>query len=156
MIYYSHRGNLTGPNSSRENNPQYIQEALKCGYSVEIDVWNINGRWFSGHDHPQYPLTNTWLFNNENNLLFHCKNIEALANSSIKWHYFWHENDKYTITNKDKIVVYPGVNTYYLGNIILMKPEHSVLYGLDYCYGICSDYIQLFNNKGDLGGNTKN
>ena len=39
MIFISHRGNLEGPNPERENNPDYISEALERVYSVEVDVW---------------------------------------------------------------------------------------------------------------------
>ena len=39
MKLIAHRGNIDGPNPERENSPEYIEEALKAGYDVEVDVW---------------------------------------------------------------------------------------------------------------------
>ena len=52
MKLISHRGNLIGADPGKENRPSYIKSALKLGYDVEIDVWNLNGTWFLGHDDP--------------------------------------------------------------------------------------------------------
>ena len=56
MKLISHRGNLIGADPGKENRPSYIKSALKLGYDVEIDVWNLNGTWFLGHDDPSYEL----------------------------------------------------------------------------------------------------
>ncbi len=56
MILISHRGNITGANPSRENSPDYIQEALEADYNVEIDVWYKDKKWNLGHDEPQYEV----------------------------------------------------------------------------------------------------
>ena len=45
MILISHRGNLTGPNPKKENHPDYILNALREGYEVEIDVWFENDKY---------------------------------------------------------------------------------------------------------------
>ena len=37
MKFISHRGNLNGPIEEYENHPEYILEALKKGFNVEID-----------------------------------------------------------------------------------------------------------------------
>ncbi len=34
----SHRGNLDGPIPERENSPDYIDQAIKWGFVVEIDI----------------------------------------------------------------------------------------------------------------------
>jgi hypothetical protein len=52
MILISHRGNLNGPNPERENHPDYIWEALRAGFEVEIDVWWVEGKFKLGHDEP--------------------------------------------------------------------------------------------------------
>ena len=41
MLFISNRGNLSGPNLQRENDPEYIEKALKLGYHVAVDVWLI-------------------------------------------------------------------------------------------------------------------
>ena len=56
MKLISHRGNTSGPATEKENSPSYIKDALDMGYDVEIDVWNINGIWFLGHDDPCYQI----------------------------------------------------------------------------------------------------
>ena len=46
MILISHRGNISGVRSENENNPNYINAALKLGYEVEVDVRFENGKFF--------------------------------------------------------------------------------------------------------------
>ena len=55
MIFIAHRGNITEKNKLLENLPEYISEALKKGFNVEIDVWSINNKFFLGHNDPQTP-----------------------------------------------------------------------------------------------------
>ena len=54
MIFISHRGNLDGLNPDRENSPDYIDEAIKLGFDVEVDVRTKDGQLWLGHDEPQY------------------------------------------------------------------------------------------------------
>ena len=56
MRLIAHRGNITGPDPSRENHPDYIRQAIDLGYNVEIDVWRIGGKFILGHDEPQYEI----------------------------------------------------------------------------------------------------
>ena len=55
MILIAHRGNLNGK-TNRENQPEYIQEALVQDFDVEIDVWYIEDEFWLGHDIPQYKI----------------------------------------------------------------------------------------------------
>jgi hypothetical protein len=43
MILISHRGNINGKLSNKENAPYYVNEALELGYNVEIDFYWDNG-----------------------------------------------------------------------------------------------------------------
>lgn len=52
MILISHRGNLMGK-TSYENEPDYIMNAIKEGFDVEIDVWYQNNTLYLGHDYAQ-------------------------------------------------------------------------------------------------------
>jgi len=61
MILISHRGNISGPNQSLENHPDYILTALKGGFDVEIDFWCLKKKLFLGHDYPQYPIKKNFL-----------------------------------------------------------------------------------------------
>lgn len=129
-----------------ENDPEYILQALKYNFYAEIDLWVINNNFFLGHDGCKYKIDSSFL-NNEK-LFVHCKNeesIEYLHNNNLECEYFWHENDKYTITSKRNIWTYMG--SYCPKNSIALMPE---LFDedIDYknCYGICSDYIELYRN----------
>ena len=144
MKLIAHRGNITGPNKDLENNPAYILNAISQGFDTEIDVWSINGSIFLGHDKPEYKVLNNFLFNSK--FWCHAKNIEALKfmlENNI--HCFWHQEDDYTITSKNKIWVYP--NKLLVTNSICVMPEVGFQGNISDCHGICSDYIGYFTNK---------
>ena len=61
MIKISHRGNLFGPNLKLENSPDYVVEAIRSGYDVEIDFWVVDDKLFLGHDSPQYEINNFFI-----------------------------------------------------------------------------------------------
>jgi hypothetical protein len=148
MKLIAHRGNIDGPNSSYENSIEYIDNALKTNYDVEIDIWLKGDEFYLGHDHPQYQVSMDWLIGRKNNLWIHCKNIESLnffSNSLINFNYFWHQKDDFTLTSQNYIWTYPG-KLHTLKSIIVM-PEWDIklesfsnLHQLK-CYGICSDYV---------------
>ena len=79
MILISHRGNINGKNEERENAPDYIDEAIAEGYDVEVDVWMTeDGFLYSGHDEPQYRITQHWLEERNKKLWIHCKSFDAM------------------------------------------------------------------------------
>ena len=63
MILISHRGNVNGRFEDWENKPEYINDALRLGYDVEVDVWFVNGKFMLGHDEPQYETDYKFLMN---------------------------------------------------------------------------------------------
>lgn len=140
MIYISHRGNTNGPNIELENTKYIIDKCLDMNLDIEIDIWYYNNKLYLGHDHPKEEIDINFLQNNK--LWCHAKNYEALfIMSQYNIHYFWHEDDDYTITSRGIIWAYPGMM---LNNkSICVKPEISnytdnqLLIPL----GICSDYI---------------
>ena len=146
MIFISHRGNIDGPNTQRENHPQYIQNGLQLGYEVEIDVWFVDGRFYLGHDEPQYVTEASFL--HTSGLWCHAKNLEALCemkrlteNSSFDIHYFWHQLDDVTITSRGYIWAFPGKQPI-LNSIAVMPEIHNE--ECNHCIGICSDYIERY------------
>jgi hypothetical protein len=142
MILISHRGNINGPISKMENRPEYVDEAIRLGYEVEIDMWWIDGRIYLGHDEPQYEVSDEWLGDRVNKLWIHCKNTELLSwIKSTLLHYFWHENDTITLTSKNYIWAYPGKQP--IRNSIAVMPELNNDNILQ-CIGICSDYIENY------------
>ena len=120
MIYISHRGNLTAKSEKDENNPDYVMKAVESGFDVEIDVWFIENNFYLGHDNPQFKIDRNFLKNDK--FWCHAKNIDALNElSKIDTHYFWHQEDDFTLTNKGIIWTYPG--KYLTSNSICVLPE---------------------------------
>lgn len=151
MKLIAHRGNINGPDISNENNPKYIENAIIQGFNVEIDLRYIDSKLYLGHDSPDYEIEWTWLEQYKENLWIHCKNLRALYNFSSKtngYNYFWHQDDKYTLTSTNKIWVYPGLDyKNHPDNSIIVMPEwYTIIDELvklkSYnCYGVCSDYV---------------
>ena len=52
----AHKGNVEGINTELENTPDYIKEALRLGFDVEVDVWGIDGELWLGHDDPKIKM----------------------------------------------------------------------------------------------------
>lgn len=144
MILISHRGNINGRIEEAENRPDYIDDTIKLGYEVEIDVWVIEGTFYLGHDEPQYGILMDWLYQRKDKLWIHCKNIEAvewLNSLSGTYNYFWHQNDVMTLTSKGYIWSNIG---YYLQNGITVSLEYKKI--PTYVRGVCSDYVSLYQN----------
>jgi len=135
MILISHRGNLNGMNTERENSPDYIEEALSHGFDVEIDVWDISGSYFLGHDEPKYLVKKNFLKNEH--LWCHAKNIQGLY-SMLKdsIHCFWHQEDDVTLTSEGYIWTYPGKDLTKNSIAVLSETKPDVAVA-----GICSDYV---------------
>ncbi len=143
MRLISHRGNIKGPIPSRENNLDYIQEALDLGYDVEIDVWISGSSLYLGHDSPNSKVSLDWLMERSDNLWIHCKNISALVylKEYVEFNVFWHEQDRITLTSKSFIWAFPGNQP--INKSIAVLPE---IYDdpVNGCCGICSDYIEKY------------
>jgi hypothetical protein len=150
LILISHRGNLQGPNKSRENSTSQIDLVLSLGLDCEIDVWIINKEIFLGHDSPMEMVSLEWLIERSSRLWIHCKNLDSLeffVNSSLSLNYFWHQNDDYTLTSRGFIWAFPGKPL--SSSSILVLPELEMDTSRDYLefnqcsfIGICSDYVQ--------------
>tara|TARA_X000000950_G_C13921450_1_gene663737 strand:- start:21474 stop:21908 length:435 start_codon:yes stop_codon:yes gene_type:complete len=140
MILISHRGNISGKNLKLENNPDYIMEAKKKGFDVEVDVWFKNDKFYLGHDYPKFEIKKKFL--KQKKIWCHAKNFQAIpALNKIGAHYFWHQKDDYTITSKGIIWVYPGKKL--VKNSICVLPKNKRKLPIN-CLGICSDYIEKF------------
>lgn len=143
----SHRGNLHGPNPTRENSPSYIDEAIAAGFDVEIDLWATDkGDFLLGHDAGMYHIDFQWLAERGSNLWIHCKNFKALYFlRHTEFNFFFHSEDDFTLTSKCNIWAHPRVSAQeikgtvyvnqgwrddtFLKNMIAGKP-----------LGICTDY----------------
>ena len=150
MKLIAHRGLINGPDANIENRPDQIDFVLSQGYDCEIDLWEINGNLFLGHDRPDYPIEPRFL--NQHGLWIHAKNLSALYYlSTTNLTYFWHQNDDCVITSNGYIWTYPGKEL--TNRSVRLLPEwnngkeYVSLYERllttkdDTCYAICSDYI---------------
>lgn len=134
MRVISHRGNLTGRNPDRENHPHFVMGAIDSGFDTEIDVWCDGKTIFLGHDMPQYPVKESFLLHP--NLWCHAKNQEAfVVMSKIGSHYFWHENDRFTITSRGRVWCFP--NNYHPEGVTVI---HGDKYPKHLVWGVCTDY----------------
>tara|TARA_R110000796_G_scaffold179586_1_gene296141 strand:- start:919 stop:1359 length:441 start_codon:yes stop_codon:yes gene_type:complete len=139
VIKIAHRGNINGPNPDQENKPDYIDEAIIKGYSVEVDVWLIEGNFFLGHDMPSHSTTIHFL--NNDKLWCHCKNIDALRKlleENIRC--FFHNNDEATLTSDGYIWTYPGKHL--TEKSICVMPEKDNWNIPKGVAGVCSDFLE--------------
>ena len=140
MIYISHRGYINGIDDKLENNPDNITKLLKNNVHVEIDVRYHNDNFYLGHDEPKYKISSDFL--KHKNLWCHAKNFKTLDQiRNVDCHYFWHQEDDYTITSKGYIWTYPGKKI--LPKSICVLPERVNYKKID-CLGICSDFIEKY------------
>jgi len=146
MILISHRGNINGPIKSLENNPIYLDSAIKQGYNVELDIWYINNEFWLGHDVPKYATDISWLTQRVKFLWIHCKDMTSvnyfLKNKNPLFNFFWHQKDDIALTSLNFIWAYPGQQP--ISGSIAVTPE---IYNdsLSGCIGVCSDYIGKYN-----------
>ena len=145
MVLISHRGNLNGRIEKRENSPEYINEALKLGYDVEIDVWFEYGQFTLGHDFGYHHVDKSFLINSH--LWCHAKDQETLREllRLRMVHCFFHQQDDCTLTSQNMIWCYPGKEiTSPFSIILLEEPNDSPgVQKMGYA-GICSDYISTY------------
>lgn len=144
MKYIAHRGLFNGPDVNLENRPKQIELALKEGYDCEVDLWIVNSDFYLGHDRPDYPIDKKWL--ERLRLWIHAKNLAALRwLTTTDLEYFWHEEDKFTLTSHNYIWTYPGNEL--TQRSVMVMPEY-VDKSLDtarnaQCYAVCSDFVGL-------------
>ncbi|NDG32467.1 hypothetical protein EB118_20635 [bacterium] len=156
-LWICHRALKNGPNKKLENKEVEILRRLEEGWNVEIDVWNIDGVWWLGHDNPESKLIDKDILKNSN-VWVHCKNLKALQ-ECIRMgdiHCFTHNSDEAVLTSKQYIWCYPGIM---LGkNSVCVMPERCItlLNNEDVMRtdgAVCSDYTpniysKLKNNEG--------
>lgn len=149
MRTIAHRANLHGPDIGTENTWGQIMRAIDAGFDVEVDLWfdENNHEYFLGHDGPKERINMAVMSRHFHHLWIHCKNLAALHQlpmESAKAHYFWHENDQYTLTSHGIMWSYMGVP--YTCSTVLVMPEQwlTTEYCSSDCLTVCTDYPYLF------------
>ncbi len=143
MKIISHRGNINGIVTDKENAPSYIDSALGLGYDVEIDVRIIDGEFFLGHDYPQFQVTKKWLELRSSRLWMHCKDLESVKSLSRveNARYFCHKSDPYVLTNTGHIWVHDlTMNIDQMCIIPLLSKEDVIQFDRKIPYAVCTDY----------------
>jgi hypothetical protein len=149
MIKISHRGNIYGPEPSKENNPNYIYETLQKNYDCEIDLWLVDKKIFLGHDKPDFEIPLSFLIDHMNALWIHCKNLEildfmvAMAKEGNSFNFFWHQKDNFTLTSKLFIWTYPGQQIQKFSIIVNLGLPNNFRAANSFA-GVCSDYIAYY------------
>jgi hypothetical protein len=129
LLIIAHRGLTEGPDDEKQNRPDQIMSALDQGFDAEIDVWNINGQWFLGHDTPDYQVPAQFL--TTPGLWIHCKNIAAFYNAGrmvAPINYFFHNSDLVVLTSKGNVWTYFGPPETRDPSAICVMPEVSYLW----------------------------
>jgi hypothetical protein len=138
----SHRGNLNGPDPQNENHPDYILAATAQGFEVEIDLWFSEGNFALGHDEPSYEIKEDFL--RSHGFYIHAKSLETLDQLLTKYpylHFFWHDQDKFTLTSRKFIWTFPNENVTNRSIIVCKTKQEVKKYSTSECYAICTDYI---------------
>ena len=138
-MYISHRGYIDGEDKLIENNPEHISNLLLKNIHVEVDVRYYKDDFYLGHDEPKFKIDKKFL--THYNLWCHAKDYKSLeAIKDINCHYFWHQEDDYTITSEGYIWVYPGKPL--IRNSICVLPKTNQDFSM--CSGICTDNISKY------------
>jgi hypothetical protein len=144
----AHRGNLLGPSKRYENTFFAIEKCIADGFDVEIDVRHNpkTGAMHLGHDMCREEIDLNYFNRYGDYLWIHCKTFEVLNKlKGSGYNYFWHQDDKYTLTSHRYIWAHPSSFPPSLDNTVLVMPESNSFCSID-CefpntvYGVCSDY----------------
>jgi hypothetical protein len=151
MKIISHRGNINGIVTDRENRPSYIDCAIQLGYDVEVDIRYLDGKFWLGHDTPDYIIEPNWILARSNSIWFHCKNIDSahkLKDLGISLKYFCHTSDPYVPTSTGHLWVH-DLNATLNNNCIipLLGFKDVEQYNSNCVYAVCTDYVTLCKYK---------
>jgi hypothetical protein len=160
----SHRGNLTGPDSDKENTESYLIEALNMGFDIEFDIWYISKFWL-GHDSPLKSFSTDTLLHwstmyMNQNFYVHCKNMWALEEmikiSKRNIIPFFHDVDQCILLKDNTIWVHPSAvhSSLTRENCIAVYStcktvKYDINYDIDFerFHGICTDYPLTLRNS---------
>lgn len=148
MRLISHRGNIDRVCPFMENTCSYIDEAISKGYDVEVDIWNIAGVFYLGHDSPEYEVDFSWLEERSTSLWIHAKNFAALEffilNSKLS--VFYHNVEYHTLIGNTTLFWSHKLREATSNSIIPLLTEECVEQNIELyhnkVYGICSDYVK--------------
>ena len=149
--FISHRGNINKIVPDRENTKKYIDEAIKLGYDVEIDIRTKDGLLYLGHDTADEIVEMDWLNDRKENLWLHLKDYDSLTtfcNHENKFQYFCHQSDDFTLVSSGLIWCHAIHNKMNKNCIIpLLSLEEVKNYKQNNFYAVCSDFVEQCKEK---------
>jgi hypothetical protein len=145
----AHRGNVFGSVPYLENSPYYIDEAIRAGFDVEVDIRATNFAsplFYLGHDAEEHLVSLEWLALRRHKLWFHCKNEEAYATLPT-CRRFIHSVTPSAKIAESILVWHHANNLNYKVNSVAVMPEFHKFREVgrinETCMGVCSDYVGL-------------
>ena len=153
---YAHRANVSGPGSG-ENRLDAVQECLRQGLGVEVDVWGEGDALLVGHEPGGWRAARGAL---EHPLIMcHAKNLEAVRTLQARGaQFFCLEQDAFALCSNGLIWANYGCAP--SPSAIMCSPElvgaaerpEAFLDRVAVAYGICTDYPLHYLKQ--LGGQT--
>jgi hypothetical protein len=139
-ILIAHRGNVREVNHARENQFDYLIEAIELGFDVEVDVWKTTSSWCFGHDDANISVTLGQIQKIAPHSWFHAKNKGALIElGAMGYNTFMHADEPFAITSKGYKWSHKGmVNPY---GIVVMPDLDTEQYLIKNCAGVCHDKL---------------
>jgi len=144
MKIISHRANLYGKNPNTENKIKQIEDCIKLGFDVEIDLRYKNKNFYLGHDECQEKINLNFLEKHAKKLWVHCKDFDSLnliIGKNIN--YFWHQKDDFTLTSKKIIWTYPKKIVSYNSVIVCTNKKQTLDNKSKKIFGICTDWCYI-------------
>lgn len=148
MIIISHRGNIDGREPEFENSPDFIDEAIKKGYDVEIDLRILDDELYLGHDFPQYKIDIFWLYERRNSLWIHTKDYESIIKIiDTNLRFFFHEKESHTLISNTNLIWSHNLEEAGTKSVIplLSKNDIKNYFSEPFdVFGVCTDYVLDF------------
>lgn len=133
---------MNGRCPDEENSPTHLMNAISAGFDIEADIWWWTDELWLGHDEPVWRLSETLLEEIKDRAWLHCKNLEAVQRlMDTDYHWFWHEEDKVTLTSKGRLWCFPG---YEVEGGIMVDHGQNIKSGLSIS-GVCTDDPMLWS-----------
>lgn len=146
MILIAHRGNVDGRNP-QENNPLYLEEAIKQGFHVETDVWHTGGKFYLGHDAPMHPVNLEFL--RRDSVWAHAKTVDTFAHL-VRYpdvNVFYQDTDLVALTSRGYLWNHAKNRNVTTKGTVLTIVEHDGWLAVPrLTHGVCSDYVMKYRH----------
>ncbi len=154
MIIIAHRGNQMGSVPTKENSPDYIDDAIWSGFDVETDLWFVDNKFALGNKEPQYEVPLNWIIKRKHKLWLHLKNegaVREISELDVPLIYFCNYRDEFSLISNGYILhwhkdfpLQKATRKYILPLIQHVDVE---MYNRKDCGGVISDFPYYCREK---------